>query len=40
MTYAVGGYSKDGFSDLAAAVDHTLGLQLANLKQSIEAPAK
>jgi uncharacterized protein YndB with AHSA1/START domain len=40
MTYAVGGYAKDGFSDLAAAVDHTLGIQLANLKQSIEAPVK
>jgi uncharacterized protein YndB with AHSA1/START domain len=40
MTYAVGGYAKGGFSDLAAAVDHVMGEQLASLKQAIETPAK
>ena len=36
MTYAVGGYAKDGFDGISQAVDHVLGEQLASLKQSIE----
>jgi uncharacterized protein YndB with AHSA1/START domain len=40
MTYAVGGYAKNGFDGISQAVDHVLGEQLASLKQSIETPAK
>ena len=40
MTYAVGGYTKGGFDDIAQAVDRVLGEQLASLKKSVETPAK
>jgi uncharacterized protein YndB with AHSA1/START domain len=36
MTYAVGGYVKDGFDDLSKGVDHVLGEQLARLKKLVD----
>jgi uncharacterized protein YndB with AHSA1/START domain len=36
MTYAVGGYSKDGFAKLAEAVDAVLGEQTARLQHYLE----
>lgn len=36
LTYAVGGYSKDGFDDLAKAVDGVLGSQVARLVKLAE----
>jgi uncharacterized protein YndB with AHSA1/START domain len=36
MTYAVGGYSKDGFDELSKGVDHVLGEQLERLKKLVE----
>ncbi len=39
MTYAVGGYVKDGFDDLSKGVDHVLGEQLARLKKLADEPA-
>jgi polyketide cyclase/dehydrase/lipid transport protein len=36
LTYAVGGYVKDGFDDLSKGVDGVLGLQVARLKQLVE----
>jgi uncharacterized protein YndB with AHSA1/START domain len=39
MTYAVGGYVKDGFDDLSKGVDHVLGEQLVRLKKLIDETA-
>jgi uncharacterized protein YndB with AHSA1/START domain len=39
MTYAVGGYVKDGFEDLSKGVDHVLGEQLVRLKKLIDETA-
>jgi uncharacterized protein YndB with AHSA1/START domain len=36
LTYAVGGYVKNGFDDLSKAVDSVLGSQVARLKKLIE----
>lgn len=36
MTYAVGGYSKDGLDKLAPPVDHVLGDQIRRLKALLE----
>jgi polyketide cyclase/dehydrase/lipid transport protein len=36
LTYAVGGYVKDGFDDLSKGVDGVLGLQVARLKKLVE----
>jgi uncharacterized protein YndB with AHSA1/START domain len=36
VTYAVGGYSKDGFETLSKAVDHVLGEQVARLQKLAE----
>ncbi|HXC07782.1 MAG TPA: SRPBCC domain-containing protein [Steroidobacteraceae bacterium] len=36
LTYAVGGYVKDGFDDLSKGVDHVLGEQLVRLKKLID----
>jgi hypothetical protein len=36
LTYAVGGYSKDGFEPLSKAVDSVLGSQIARLKRLVE----
>jgi hypothetical protein len=36
LTYAVGGYVKDGFDDLSKGVDGVLGLQVARLKKLAE----
>jgi len=36
LTYAVGGYSKEGFSELAGIVDGVLGEQLQRLKRAVE----
>ena len=36
MTYAVGGYSTDGFAAIAKAVDVVLGEQTARLKRLVE----
>jgi hypothetical protein len=37
VTYAVGGYAKDGFDGLSKAADHVLGEQLERLRKLIEA---
>ena len=37
LTYAVGGYAKDGFDALSKAADEVLGTQLAGLKKFVEA---
>jgi uncharacterized protein YndB with AHSA1/START domain len=37
MTYTIGGYSKDGFEELAKGVDRVLGEQAERLKKLIEA---
>jgi uncharacterized protein YndB with AHSA1/START domain len=39
MTYAVGGYSKEGFDNLSKAVDGVLGEQVARLHRLIESGA-
>lgn len=36
LTYAVGGYARNSFEDLAKAVDSVLGSQVARLKKLIE----
>jgi hypothetical protein len=36
VTYAVGGYSKEGFDELSKAVDHVLGEQIERLKKFID----
>jgi uncharacterized protein YndB with AHSA1/START domain len=36
LTYAVGGYVKDGFDDLSKGVDHVLGDQLLRLKKLVD----
>jgi hypothetical protein len=36
LTYAVGGYSKDGFEDIAKGVDAVLGRQGARLRLLVE----
>jgi hypothetical protein len=36
MTYAVGGYAKDGFEGLSKAADEVLGVQVGRLKSFIE----
>jgi hypothetical protein len=36
VSYAVGGYSKDGFDELAKAADHVIGEQLERLKKLID----
>jgi hypothetical protein len=36
LTYAVGGYVKDGFDTLSKAADEVLGIQLAGLKKFVE----
>lgn len=36
LTYAVGGYSKDGFDDLSKAVDSVLGSQVGRLRKLVE----
>jgi uncharacterized protein YndB with AHSA1/START domain len=36
LTYAVGGYVKNGFDDLSKAVDSVLGSQVTRLKRLIE----
>lgn len=36
VAYAVGGYSRDGFADLAQAVDRVLGEQLMRLRKFTE----
>jgi hypothetical protein len=38
LTYAVGGYSKDGFAALSTAVDQVLADQVARLRNSLQAP--
>jgi uncharacterized protein YndB with AHSA1/START domain len=38
LTYAVGGYSKDGFAALATVVDQVLADQVARLRNSLHAP--
>lgn len=39
LTYAVGGYSKDGFENLSKAVDSVLNTQVARLKKLVETGA-
>jgi uncharacterized protein YndB with AHSA1/START domain len=40
VTYAIGGYNKDGFEELSKGVDHVLGEQLERLRKLVEgAPA-
>jgi hypothetical protein len=36
LTYAVGGYAKDGFEELSKAVDSVLGQQVARLRKLVE----
>jgi hypothetical protein len=36
MSYAVGGFAKDGFDDISKAVDHVLGEQMERLKKFID----
>jgi hypothetical protein len=36
VSYAIGGYSKDGFEELAKAADHVIGEQLERLKKLID----
>jgi uncharacterized protein YndB with AHSA1/START domain len=36
LTYAVGGYAKDGFEDMSKGVDGVLAAQVARLKKVIE----
>jgi uncharacterized protein YndB with AHSA1/START domain len=40
MTYAVGGYTKDGFDELSKGVDHVLGEQLERLRKLVDAAAR
>jgi hypothetical protein len=39
LTYAVGGYAKDGFDELSQAADHVLGEQLERLKKLVDGAA-
>ncbi len=39
LTYAVGGFVKDGFDELSKAADHVLGLQIQNLKKLVDGAA-
>jgi hypothetical protein len=39
MTYAIGGYAKDGFEELSKGVDHVLGEQLERLKKLLDGEA-
>jgi len=39
MTYAVGGYNKDGFDELSKAVDHVLAEQLERLRKLLDGEA-
>lgn len=36
LTYVLGGYSKDGFDELAKGADHVLGEQMERLKKLVE----
>jgi uncharacterized protein YndB with AHSA1/START domain len=36
VSYAVGGFAKDGFDDLSKGVDHVLGEQIERLKKLID----
>jgi uncharacterized protein YndB with AHSA1/START domain len=36
LTYAVGGYAKDGFEDMSKGVDGVLAAQVARLKKAVE----
>jgi hypothetical protein len=36
VSYAIGGYSKDGFDNLAKAADHVLGEQIEHLRKLID----
>jgi uncharacterized protein YndB with AHSA1/START domain len=36
LTYALGGYVKDGFDELSKAADQVLGQQIGQLKKSVE----
>jgi uncharacterized protein YndB with AHSA1/START domain len=36
LTYAVGGYAKDGFADMSKGVDGVLAAQVARLKNAVE----
>jgi uncharacterized protein YndB with AHSA1/START domain len=38
VTYALGGYSKEGFDGLSKAADHVLGEQIERLRKLIDAP--
>ena len=38
VTYALGGYAKDGFDGLSKAADHVLGEQIERLRKLIDAP--
>ena len=39
ITYAIGGYNKDGFDELSKAADHVLGEQLERLKKLLDGEA-
>jgi uncharacterized protein YndB with AHSA1/START domain len=39
VSYAIGGYIKDGADDLSKAADRVLGEQMDRLKKSVEGPA-
>jgi uncharacterized protein YndB with AHSA1/START domain len=39
LTYAVGGYAKDGFDELSKAADQVLGEQVERLKKSVDGAA-
>jgi polyketide cyclase/dehydrase/lipid transport protein len=39
ITYAIGGYTKDGFDELSKAVDQVLGEQLERLKKLLDSEA-
>lgn len=36
LSYALGGYAKDGFDDLSKAADHVLGEQLERLRKLVD----
>lgn len=36
VSYAVGGYAKDGFEAVSKSVDHVLGEQLERLRKLID----
>jgi hypothetical protein len=39
LTYAIGGYAKDGFDELSKAADQVLGQQIEHLKTSVDGDA-